>query len=254
MQSEKDVLCEKPLARDLNQAKLMVNTADSTKRILKCGFNHRYHPAVCEAYKIFSKGLIGRPLFGRGRYGIQGRIGLKKEWRSNRKIVGGGQLMEQGIHLIDLFHWFLGKFHKVTGFVKTNYWPIQPLEDNAFAILETSSGACISIHSSLTQWKNLFDFEIYGEKGYLNVSGLGGSYGTEKLIFGLNTPASPFNHKTIEYRQEDISWKSEWNEFKNSISSRREPTGNGQDGLYAMEVVNKIYKSSKTNRTEFLTK
>src|SRR5207249_2680059 len=109
-------------------------------------------------------------------------------WRSDPKIVSGGQLMEQGIHVVDLFRWFLGPIARVTGFVSTMRWPIAPLEDNGFALLETKSGVIASVHSSLTQWTNLFELEIYGEKGSLAVRGLGASYGVEELVVSEHDP------------------------------------------------------------------
>lgn len=249
MKAGKDVLCEKPLARTEKEAQEMIKISKKTGQILKCGFNHRHHPAILQAYKLFKENLIGKAVFGRGRYGIAGRQGLEKEWRSDPKIVSGGQLMEQGIHLVDLFRWFFGEMNKVTGFVSTNYWPIQPLEDNGFALLQTKDNVNISIHSSLTQWINLFEFEIYGEKGSLTVSGLGESYGVEKLIINIHDPDGPFSYKTIEFRGHDRSWENEWEEFTKAIETRKEPIGDALDGLKAIEIVNAVYQASKTGKT-----
>lgn len=246
MEQGKDVLCEKPLARTAKEGESMIATAKKTKRILKCGFNHRHHPAIWEAYQLFEKGLIGKPIFGRGRYGIVGRKGLENEWRSDPKIVSGGQLMEQGIHLIDLFSWFLGDIKKVGGLVNTAYWPIKPLEDNGFVIMQNKHGVIASAHSSLTQWINLFDFEVYGKKGSLAVEGLGGGYGVEKLIISKHDPNGPFSKQIIEYRGPDVSWKEEWNEFITAVKTRKQPIGNGADGLTAIKIVNAVYKASKT--------
>lgn len=249
MEAGKDVFCEKPLSRTIDEAERMLEVSKKTNKILKCGFNHRHHPAVTEAYKLFKEGLIGKPTFGRGRYGIAGREGLEKEWRSDPKIVSGGQLMEQGIHLVDLFSWFFGNTKRVSGMMSATKWPIEPLEDNGFLLMENENGVIASIHSSLTQWINLFEFEIYGGKGSLCVQGLGASYGVEKLIVSLNDPNGPFSYKTIEFRGGDNSWKSEWQEFTKAVISRNEPIGNGLDGLRAMEIVNAAYLSSKENIT-----
>lgn len=249
LNGRKDVLCEKPLARTIDEAKNIVETAKKTKRILKCGFNHRHHPGVVEAHRLFKQGVIGEPVFGRSRYGIAGRVGLEKEWRSDPKVASGGQLMEQGIHVVDLFRWFLGEMVRVTGFTYAGHWPIEPLEDNGFALLQNHKGIVASIHSSLTQWTNLFEFEIYGEKGSLCVSGLNGSYGTEKLTVSIRESNKPFAHKEIEYRGNDVSWKNEWKEFARSISKRESPLGDGIDGLRAMEIVSAVYKASETGKT-----
>ncbi len=252
LQAGKDVLCEKPLTRTEAEARALLDAAAKSGRTLKCGFNHRHHPAVLEAYRLFKSGLIGKAVFGRGRYGIGGRTGVETEWRSDPAIVSGGQLMEQGIHLIDLFVWFLGKVNRVTGFTSTNRWPILPLEDNGFALLQTQDGAIASVHSSLTQWTNLFEFEVYGDKGSLVVRGLGASYGVEELVVSQHDPSAPFSHKTIEYRGGDGSWKAEWEEFTRAIEERRQPLGSGQDGLVAMQIVNAVYAASANGQAVVL--
>jgi predicted dehydrogenase len=252
LEAGKDVLCEKPLTRTEAEARALLDAARNSGRTLKCGFNHRHHPAILEAHRLFTSGLIGKPVFGRGRYGIGGRTGIESEWRSDPTIVSGGQLMEQGIHLVDLFVWFLGRVSRVTGFTSTTRWPIRPLEDNGFALLQTPDGVVASIHSSLTQWTNLFEFEIFGEKGSLTVRGLGASYGVEELIISQHEPAAPFSHKTIEYRGGDTSWKSEWEEFTRAINERREPLGSGHDGLTAMQIVNSVYAASASGQAVVL--
>jgi predicted dehydrogenase len=252
LEGGKDVLCEKPLTRTVDEARALIAAAKRTGRTLKCGFNHRHHPAVLEAHRRFERGLIGKPVFGRARYGIGGRPGIEKEWRSDPKIVSGGQLMEQGIHLIDLYRWFFGDVRRVTGLVSTSRWPIAPLEDNGFALLETKGGAIASVHSSLTQWTNLFELEVYGEKGSLVVRGLGASYGVEELVTSLHDPSAPFSHETIEYRGGDSSWKAEWEEFVAAMEAKREPLGNGADGLAAMEIVNAVYAASSSGQAVVL--
>ncbi|MEK7847797.1 MAG: Gfo/Idh/MocA family oxidoreductase, partial [Chloroflexota bacterium] len=155
------VLCEKPLARTVEEAQAMVAAAREGGAVLKCGFNHRHHPAVQQARRWFEAGAIGEPIFARCRYGICGRPGYEKEWRASPELSGGGHLMEQGIHGIDLARWFLGDFSQATGFTDNAYWQM-PVEDNAFALLRTPQGRVASIHASLTQWKNLFSFYLSG--------------------------------------------------------------------------------------------
>jgi predicted dehydrogenase len=243
------VLCEKPLARTMDEARAMAAEAETAGRVLKCGFNHRHHPAVQQARRWFEEGRIGEPVFIRARYGIGGRPGYEHEWRADPEIVSGGQLMEQGIHAVDLARWFLGEFSQVTAFAETRFWNIGPLEDNAFALYRTPAGAVASIHSSLTQWKNLFSFELYGRDGYIAVEGLGGGYGTERAIFGRRDFAAPFAEEVVEYRGEDRSWQEEWKEFVAAIEERREPLGSARDGLEAMRLVFAAYESAKAGRT-----
>jgi predicted dehydrogenase len=249
LESGKHVLCEKPLSYSLEEARAMTQAAKRAGCVLKCGFNHRHHPAVVRARELFAQGAIGKPAFGRGRYGIAGRTGLHLEWRSDPKIVPGGQLMEQGVHLVDLFRWFLGEMTHVTGMMSTTCWPIAPLEDNGFLLMRSADGVVSSVHASLTQWINHFDFEIYGEKGSLSVEGLGASYGVEKLVFSQHDPRGPFSYQTVEYRGGDASWKAEWTEFARAVAERDEPLGNGVDGLRAMEVVDAAYAASRSGTT-----
>ncbi len=246
------VLCEKPMTRNSVDAEKLVDLAKENKVILKCGFNHRHHPAVLEAYKRLKEGQIGKPVFIRGKYGIGGRTDIKTEWRANPEIVAGGQLMEQGIHLLDLISWFTGGVSEVSCMTSTAVFPIAPLEDNAFVTLRSKSGTLSSVHSTLCQWINEFEFEIYGEKGFLAVEGLGASYGIEKLKFGINTPGKPFNYETIEYRGGDSSWTQEWDEFLSSIADHRQPIGSGADGAQAVRLVEMAYLSNKSLQTQKL--
>jgi predicted dehydrogenase len=248
MQAGKDVLCEKPLTRTVAEAERLVAVAEETGRILKCGFNHRHHPAVWQAKQVFDKGELGKPLFGRAVYGIGGRPGFEKEWRADPKVAFGGQLGEQGIHSIDLFRWFVGDFIEATGFTSAAYWPIAPLEDNGFALFRTSGGVIVSVHASFTQWRNTFSFEVYGEDGYIRVEGLGGSYGNETLSVGRKDYHGPFVETVTEFRGADRSWYEEWVIFARAIESRKAPIGDGRDGLAAMKLVTAVYESSQTGR------
>lgn len=248
MGSGKHVLCEKPLARTIEEAEGIVVAAQKAGLVLKCGFNHRHHPGIQQARRWFDLGRIGEPVFIRCRYGIGGRPGYEKEWRANPDLVGGGQLMEQGIHAIDLSRWFLGDFSFVSAFIETRFWGIAPLEDNAFVLYGTPDRAVASIHSSLTQWKNLFSFELFGRDGYIVVEGLGGSYGVERAVLGRRDFTAPFSEEIIEFRGEDRSWFEEWKEFVSAIKEDREPLGNGYDGLEAVRLVYAAYDSAKKGR------
>jgi predicted dehydrogenase len=245
LENGKHVLCEKPLARNPEEAEQIARLAQDKGLKLKCGFNHRHHPGIKQAKEWFDHGLIGEPMFVRTEYGIGGRPGYEKDWRADKKISGGGQLMDQGMHVIDLSRWFLGDFDEVSGFLQTSYWHIAPLEDNAFCLLRTKTGKVASIHVSWTQWKNLFRFEIFGKDGYITVEGLGGSYGVEKAVLGKRNFLHPFREEIIEFRGRDISWEEEWREFENAIKEKREPMANGHDGLEAIKIAYLVYENSK---------
>ena len=244
LKNGKHVLCEKPLARTIEEADEMLKVAKESGMKLKCGFNHRHHPGIQTARKWFDEGIIGELNFVRCRYGICGRLGYEEEWRANPEIAGGGHLMEQGIHAIDLFRWFLGDFSEVVSFTATQFWDMAPLEDNAFVLFRTRRGQVASLHSSLTQWKNIFSFELFGQDGYIIVDGLGGGYGTEKVIMGKRDLAAPFKEEIIEFRGADLSWYEEWKEFVATIEEDREPLGNSWDGFEALRLVHAAYRSA----------
>lgn len=244
----KHVLCEKPLARDPNEAEEIVKAVKNNSLKFKCGFNLRHHPGIKQARDWVDRGFIGELSFIRCRYGIGGRPGYDQEWRAKPEISGGGQLMDQGTHAIDLSRWFLGEFIEVAGFVQTAFWDIAPLEDNAFCLLRTDKGQIASIHVSWTQWKNLFSFEIFGKDGYIIVDGLGGSYGVEKATLGKRAFLEPFREEIIEFRGDGHSWDEEWREFTSAIKENREPLGNGHDGLEAVRLVYAIYEAASKGR------
>lgn len=246
LESGKHVLCEKPLCRTIAEAESMLAAAKRNNRLLKCGFNHRHHPAVLEARKRFERGDFGKIIAARCRYGICGRPGYENEWRADPARAAGGQIAEQGTHAVDLFRWFLGELTEVSCMTSIGYFREQSLDDNGMAMFRSSEGALATLHSSLTHWKNLFSFEIMGEDGYFTVDGLGASYGTERLIVGKRDFNAPFQDLVIEYRGGDSSWQSEWNEFKAAVAESREPLGSGADGLAAVRITQAAYHAEKT--------
>jgi predicted dehydrogenase len=254
MRRGKHVLCEKPLARNLKEAKRIIDAARNSSVKLKCGFNLRHHPGMQQARQWFDKGAIGQLMFLRCRYGMCGRPGYEKEWRAKGRFSGGGELLDQGVHVLDLFRWFAGDFSQVVGFKTTAFWDIAPLEDNAFGLLRTRGGQIASLHVSWTQWKNLFTFEIFGKKGYVVVEGLGGSYGVERATMGKRSFVEPFREESIDFRGEDRSWVDEWKEFVTAVKENREPLGNGIDGLESQRLVHALYQSAKKGRMILVSK
>jgi predicted dehydrogenase len=245
LEAGKHVLCEKPLGRNAAEARAMVDAARRHQRILKTGFNHRHHPAIAQAHEIAQAGGIGEPRVVRAAYGHGGRLGYDQEWRANPELAGGGELLDQGVHVVDLCRWFLGEFSSVIGNVSTLFWDVAPLEDNAFALLRSESGTIASFHTSWTQWRNLFRFELFGPVGSLVVDGLGGSYGVERLTHFERRPEGGAPKETEwTYPGPDLSWKLEWEELLSAIAEGREPLGSGEDGLRAAQIVDAIYASA----------
>jgi len=244
MEGGRHVLCEKPLGRTPAEAQAIVEAAAGNGVKLKCGFNHRYFPAIRQAKAWCCEGAIGELLFVRCRYGIGGRPGYETEWRAQPELSGGGELMDQGLHALDLARWFLGDFREAFGYTTRSFWQVEA-EDNAFVMLRTAERRVASLHVSWTQWKNLFSFEVFGKLGAIEVSGLGGSYGTQKASLVPNLPGAPFQEETIEYRGKDPSWQEEWQDFADAIETGREPLASGADGLAALRLAHAVYTSGR---------
>jgi predicted dehydrogenase len=241
----KHVLVEKPAARSAAELRPVVEAARAAGVVVKVGFNHRFHPAFRRARALFDEGAVGPLLYVRGRYGHGGRLGYDREWRANPAIAGGGELLDQGVHLIDLARWFAGDFVEVSGHVATYFWDM-PVEDNGFLALRTAYGQSAWLHASCTEWKNLFCFEIFGRDGKLQVDGLGGSYGVERLSHYRMLPQMGPPETTIwEYPGEDRSWHDEFAHFVQCVSTGRAPQGGLNDALAALEVVGEVYRQAE---------
>jgi predicted dehydrogenase len=244
VQASKHVLVEKPAARSVRELDGVITAAQRTDRLVRVGFNHRYHPALRKARELFEAGALGDLMFVRGRYGHGGRIGYDREWRADPELSGGGELIDQGVHLIDLSRWFLGDFSEVTGFAHTYFWQM-PVDDNGFMLLKTPRRQVAFLHVSCTEWKNLFSLEIYGRDAKLHVEGLGGSYGVERLAYYKMLPQMGPPETTIwEYPMGDNSWQIEFAEFLEDVQLGRTPSANLAVARAALDVVEKIYAAS----------
>ncbi len=237
----KQVLVEKPAARRSGELGAVRAAVARSRAKVRVGFNHRYHPAFRQAREIVDRGGIGELTHVRGRYGHGGRLGYEKEWRFVPEVSGGGEAIDQGMHLVDLARWFLGDFSVVAGAVPTYFWAA-PVEDNAFFLLRTPRGQVASLHASWTEWKNLFSFEIFGRTGKLEIGGLGGSYGVERLSYYAMTPQLGPPPTTIyEYPMGDDSWAAEYQAFLDDIALDREPQPNFEDAAAALAIVEQVY-------------
>lgn len=243
LKNNKNVLCEKPMGINYKDALEIYKIAKKYRRKFKCGFNHRYHPAIQEAHKLCKEKTIGKILYIRTVYGHGGRSGYNKEWRAKKHLSGGGELIDQGSHLIDLCLWFFSfeKIKRVFGITKSMFWGMK-VDDNAFIILETASGKVAQVHASWTQWKNKFTFEIYGTKGAIEIEGLGGSYGTEtiRIYKRLKAGEVPLV-KEKKYKAQDNSWKKEWLDFLTSVDKKIQPMSSHKESLEVMKIIDKIY-------------
>lgn len=251
------VFCEKPPGRSVEDVK-KVRKAEkrAPKIVLKYGFNHRYHDSVQEALRILKSGELGKIVNMEGVYGKSRIVDPKiSAWRLERKYAGGGILLDQGIHMLDLMRLFCGEFTEVKSFVTNNFW-YHDIEDNAYAIMKDSKGRVASIHSSATLWEHTFRLDIYLTEGYLKLSGLltsTRSYGEETLIVGRRGDSNQgaLDSKMIKYL-EDNSWKKEIEEFADAIMGRAPiKFGTSSDALKTMKLVYKIYYADENWRNKY---
>ena len=241
----KHVLIEKPMGRNLEEARTIAGAADAARRLVKVGFNHRYHPAIAAAHRHVHAGDVGAVINMRCRYGHGGRLGYEREWRGSREQAGGGELTDQGVHVVDLIHWFLGVPVSAYARLQTAVWPLGDLEDNGFGVLDFSGGAVAIFHTSWTQWKNLFSLEVTGRDGSVIVEGLGRSYGTETLTRHRRRPqGGPPETECTEYSGEDASWADEWEDFLGAVLEGRPMLGSANDGVAAMRTLDALYRSA----------
>jgi predicted dehydrogenase len=240
------VFCEKPPGRDLADVRRVI--ACETKhpgQKLKYGFNHRYHDSVREALRIIESGELGRIVNMRGVYGKSKIISFQSDWRTKRAIAGGGILLDQGIHLVDLLRLFGGDFVDIHSFISNGFWH-HDVEDNAYALMRNSEGVVAVLHSSATQWRHRFHLDIALEKGGIILAGIlsgSKSYGAETMtvIWASDNDAGDPREQTTRYNQ-DNSWRDEIAEFAEAIlSDRPVRNGNSADAFKTMQLVYRIY-------------
>jgi predicted dehydrogenase len=238
----KHVLVEKPAAR--TRAELAPVLAAAAARAVKVhvGYNHRFHPAALRARALVDAGAIGPLLFVRGRYGHGGRPGYGEEWRSRPEISGGGELLDQGTHLLDLARWFLGDLQLAYASIPRWFWP-GAVEDNCFLALRGRPDTMAWLHAGWTEWKNLFSLELTGRDGKLQLDGLGGSYGTERLTHFRMLPALGPPETTIwEYPAGDRSFELELEAF---AGARPGDTRSLEDALAVLALTDAAYASKE---------
>lgn len=246
LKAGKHVFIEKPGAINLLKLEEVSEQARKSELRVHIGYNHRYHPAIKKAIELCGNGSIGDVMFIRGRYGHGGRLGYEKEWRADKAKSGGGELIDQGTHLIDLCIQLLGVLN-VDYAATPNYFWDMAVEDNVFMSLKSNSGQIAFLQASCTEWKNMFSMEIYGKKGKIEISGLGRSYGEETLTFHKMLPEmGPPLSQTWSFPEPDNSWAIEMREFIDDIETGNNNSDNLDSSLEVLRVISEIY--SRTNR------
>ena len=248
LQAGKHVFCEKPPGRNVEDIRrVMKAEAEHPELRLKYGFNHRYHESVVDAVEIIRSGQYGKVINMRGVYGKSKFISFGKgsDWRVDRDVAGGGILLDQGIHMVDLMRLFAGEFTEVKSFVSNGYWG-HDIEDNAYALMRTDQGCVAMLHSTATQWRHRFSLEITLESAGLILSGIlsgSKSYGAETLtvIYPDEDDLGDPREVTTRYNH-DPSWADEIAEFCDVVGNgRKVVSGNSDDALKSMELVYRIY-------------
>ncbi len=236
----KHVICEKPLARTPEEARAMVQAAQKNKVFLKTGSNLRYFSNVKKAKELLEKKTIGDPLFIRGWIGHDGERVLHA-WNAKKDLAGGGTMLDNGAHILDLFRWFLGDFSECFGYVKTLLMPIE-VEDNGMGLFKAKDGRMAFIQSSWTEWSGYMYMEIYGSDGCLFVDN---RLGTSKTIHGDRREVRHvYDYSTEPPR----SYELELEDFIDSVKNGKQPMASGHDGMKVIEMVHGVYESAKTGR------
>jgi predicted dehydrogenase len=242
----KHVFIEKPGAINYLEFKKVCEVARRNDLNVHVGYNHRHHAALKKAYELLNNGSIGDVMFLRGRYGHGGRLGYEKEWRGDKLKSGGGELIDQGTHLIDLSIGFLGELQLDYAATPNYFWNMA-VEDNVFISLKNNSGNIAFLQASCTEWKNMFSMEIYGQSGKIEISGLGRSYGLETLTFHKMLPEmGPPVTEVWNFPEPDDSWAVEMGEFIDDLLTGSNKSDNLDSSLEVLRVISEIY--SRTNR------
>ena len=249
MQAGKHVFCEKPPALTGADIAEIIDIEVETKCTLMYGFNHRLHGAVKHMRDIVESNRFGRVLWMRGRYGKSVDADFLSTWRANKELSGGGIMIDQGIHMLDLFLCLGGEFDEVQAMVSSLYWNQPGIEDNVFANFRNSkTGVVASLHSTMTQWRHLFSLEVFMECGHMALNGLATSsksYGSEQLTVAMNrskAPAATWEDEERLTYETDTSWDTEIRMFFDAIEKDTPITsGNSAQALAVMRLIDRIY-------------
>jgi predicted dehydrogenase len=241
------VLIEKPAGMGTTEIRRLKDAAAASGRRVKVGFNHRFHPALSDLAAEVSSGGHGDLMHLRARYGHGGRPGYDREWRADSRRSGGGELIDQGMHLLDLTHWLAGPLPLHSALLRTQFWDTG-VEDNAALILGEAASRTAPwamLHVTWTEWKNMFSVEVYCRAAKLQVDGLVRSYGTQRLrIYKMKPSLGPPDLDERTYPAEDISWSAEWEHFAHALADGSELLGDLDDALYAWSRVEDAYAAS----------
>jgi predicted dehydrogenase len=247
LQAGANVVVEKPAGIGVADVDRIADAARATGRLVRVGFQHRFYPALAQAAEIVRSGRFGDVMFIRARYGHGGRLGYDREWRMDPARSGGGELVDQGMHLIDLIHWLMGPLPLHSALLRTNYWDA-PVEDNAALLLGEPGPAdapWAMLHATWTEWKNLFSLEVYCHTGKLAVDGLAKSYGPQVLrIYARKPELGPPDVDETAFSPTDASWNEEWRSVRSAVLAGETASNDLDSARYAWNIVEEAYRRS----------
>lgn len=238
----KHVLIEKPGGINIKQLQDTYAAYKKNPVVVMYGYNHRFYPSIQKAKQLVDSKKYGHILFIRARYGHGGRLGYEKEWRFQKQISGGGELLDQGSHLIDLVNFFCGEMNQAAGLVTNLFWKTN-LEDTAFFQLRNTKNQIADLSVSCLEWKNIFSFEIMLQRAKIQIDGLGRSYGKEKLtLYSMRPEMGPPDTTEFTFDEEDNSWRDQNNAFLKTIENKDYNDTGIKEALYVMKTITKLYE------------
>jgi predicted dehydrogenase len=245
LQAGANVVVEKPAALGVAQVEAIADAAGRAGKLARVGFQHRFYPALVRVDEIVRSGRFGDVMFLRARYGHGGRIGYDREWRMDPERSGGGELVDQGMHLIDLTHWLMGPLPLHSALLRTNYWDAA-VEDNAALLLGEPGdphAPWATLHATWTEWKNLFSLEVYCRTGKLSVDGLAKSYGPQRLaVYAMKPGLGPPDAEHVDFPPQDTSWQDEWRSIRDAVAGGDTGQGDLESARYAWGIVEEAYR------------
>ena len=250
LENNKHVFVEKPVSVNTKDVEELIKISEKKNLIVKVGFNHRFFPTIQKAKELLGSGEIGELMFLKATYGQKSRIGFEKEWRVKKEISGGGELIDQGAHIIDLCLFFMGDIKEVKGVITKLFWDIE-VDDNDFFILKNEMDKIAFIHTSSSLWENTFKFELHGTKGIIEVEGIRGHYGNPNLkIIRRNEEKSnksgvyEFDKEILNFPNEDLSYVDEIGNFIRTINKNGRLSGDLHDAKRVIEIISELYEGS----------
>lgn len=243
---KKHILVEKPAANSYTKLKkFILENKYKKSSVVHVGYDHRFLDSIELTKKLISKNKIGKLMFMKINYGHGARLGYGKEWRFNPSLSGGGQLIDQGTHAIDISMIFLGNLKGIKSNIKSYFWK-KNIDDNNFLILEFDQKLVSFIHTSCTEWKNTFNLEIYGKIGKIKIFGKGGSYGEEKLILYKMNPRKFGVPKIQEWSfvKKNNTFEKEYKYFLSLIKNKNYQNFSLLESLNVLNAVKEIYKQN----------